>query len=74
MEAAREVPEVKPMSEQPAVRSALKELATRLGNNDLRAVRQAPQLLVSQVEAIERMVLCSFAMPYVGCSAIGSNY
>ena len=69
MEAAGELPEVERVSKQPAVRNALEELAVRLGNNDLRAVRQAPQLLVSQVEAMERMVLCSFAKRYVRCFA-----
>ena len=69
VEAAGELPEQECISGHPALRNTLEELAVVLGSKDLREVKQAPQLLVAQVIAMECMVLCTAEKRYVRCFA-----
>ena len=57
LESAGELSEADKVSRHPAIRNSLEELALELSDKDLRGKRQACQLLVTQVCAMERLVV-----------------
>ena len=61
MESAGELLASAKISAHPAVRNCLEELSVELADNNLRGKKQACQLLVSQVCAMERVVLLDAA-------------